>query len=284
MKILITGSSGAVGSYLTENLGTNHEIVSLSRDADEHNQSSYAVDLVNDQERVAEIFARERPDAVIHLAALIGAACEADPKMAERVNVDATRYLAELAITFAVQRFIFFSTGSAYNQTDFSPISEVSDVDPQNIYSKTKIMAEQAISSVAAGQSETQFISFRPFNIYGPNFRKSLIYLLIHSSPESPVSLWNMHHTFRDYVHVSDIVQATQSALSHNFDAPHTILNLGSGIVRNNSDVVKEIESNGITPSYITGEQDELSLMWADISRAKKEIDFNPSQTLIIDR
>jgi UDP-glucose 4-epimerase len=284
MRILITGASGNVGSQLTRALaGEQHTIISISRDkTDETHGPSYAMDMSQPQ-ALAEILQNEKPDAIIHLASILGKDCDADPQFAEKVNVEATRELARLAATQGVRRFIFVSTSAVYNQRTHSPTSEDQNVDPQSLYGQTKLRAEMAIDDIAKTSNNTTFVTLRPFNIYGPGFNRSLVYNLIHSTPDNPVSLFGFNNLYRDYIHVSDVIKAIKLALIHDFAEPHTIMNIGSGVALSNASLVKSLEEGGLHPSYTRSEQDSLSVTWADISRAKA-IGFDPQTTIIIDQ
>src|SRR5512142_3285367 len=86
------------------------------------------------------------PDAVVHLAAIVGfPACQAVGKqVAWRYNVDATKLVFEQACDLAIPRFIFASTYSNYGlMPDGKPVTEESPLNPQSLYAETKIAAEE---------------------------------------------------------------------------------------------------------------------------------------------
>lgn len=284
MKILITGASGKVGKHLCESLGKAHDIVAISRQpaALKPSFSPYHIDLVTEQDKLAAVFQQEKPDAVIHLASLIGGACESDPQLAHTVNTEATRQLAEIAGENQVRRFVFFSTAAVYDQPTLAATDETHNVAPQSVYGKSKLAAEAAISELAPQAEDTVFITFRPFNIYGPGFEQSLVYRLIHATPDRPVELFALHNFYRDYVHVSDVVQATTLALDHQFTGAHTIVNIASGVATNTAKLIETLEGHGIHPGYTISGADDPSYSWADITRARG-IGYQPKQSLIID-
>jgi UDP-glucose 4-epimerase len=283
MKLLITGAAGSVGNVLRTGLETDHEIIGVGRTADSETKIAYGIDFSEQPAEMQSILETERPDAVIHLASVVGPACEAEPELAERVNVSATKWLADLAIQKGIKRFIFFSTAAVYQQTELAPTDEMNNIAPQSVYGKTKLAAESGISSLAGTNPGTQFISLRPFNIYGPGFSNSLIYRLIHSSPDDPVHLFAYNNFYRDYVHASDIVQAVRLALTNDFEDRHTIMNIASGVVTNNAELIDELAAAGINPAYTRSDTDEQTVSWADISRAKS-IGFTPATSIVIDQ
>jgi UDP-glucose 4-epimerase len=119
--------------------------------------------------------------------------------------------------------------------------------------------------------------------MYGPGFTDSLVYKLAHPDEENPVGLVGLENFYRDYVHISDIVQATQLALEHNFDSQsHVVMNVGSGVATSNAQLVEAIVDAGIQPEYKLSDNDNLNASWADISRARAA-GFVPHTDIIVD-
>jgi len=78
-----------------------------------------------DADRMREIFARAKPDVVIHLAARAGVRPSIEqPRLYERVNVGGTVNLLELCQEFRVSRLIFGSSSSVYGACANAPFSE----------------------------------------------------------------------------------------------------------------------------------------------------------------
>ena len=91
---------------------------------------------------VRETFHRLRPQIVIHCAALSKTgACERNPALARRVNVQSTAQLAELAEDIP---FIFFSTDLVFDGRR-GHYDETHEVNPLSVYAETKVMAEHIV-------------------------------------------------------------------------------------------------------------------------------------------
>jgi dTDP-4-dehydrorhamnose reductase len=91
---------------------------------------------------VRQLFAAERPALVIHCAALSkSAACQADPLLARKLNVEVTQVLAELA---ADVPFVFFSTDLVFDGRK-GGYAEDDAVDPLSVYAETKVAAEEIV-------------------------------------------------------------------------------------------------------------------------------------------
>src|ERR1041384_4071813 len=131
--IWITGAGGLIGSYLlqTANEGSGSprpEILGLTRPMLE----------LTDFAAVRERFRRDNPGLIIHCAALTRAvACEEDPALARKVNVELTRFLAELAADVA---FLFISTDLVFDGKE-GWYGESAAVNPLTAYAETKVEA-----------------------------------------------------------------------------------------------------------------------------------------------
>jgi dTDP-4-dehydrorhamnose reductase len=87
-------------------------------------------------------FAREQPALVIHCAALSRSpACQADPSLARRLNVEVTQFLTELA---ADVPFVFFSSDLVFDGRKGSYV-ESDGVGPLSVYAETKVAAEEVV-------------------------------------------------------------------------------------------------------------------------------------------
>lgn len=133
-KILITGASGYVGSYVYRSLCKSHDVVgtyNLTKLFDELQQ----VD-ITDSRQVRNIIDETNPDIIIHIllaADVHSKTCENDPLNAQALNVDATKYIADIAKEKGI-RVIYLSTFACYS--------------PSNVYGKTKFEAEKIIQTL----------------------------------------------------------------------------------------------------------------------------------------
>src|SRR5271157_387897 len=131
----VTGAGGLIGSYLADAKtagAARFEIIPLTR---------LMLDFT-DFASVEKRFRAERPALVIHCAALSQSnACQANPALAKKINVEATAHLAALA---AEADFIFFSTDLVFDGRKGNYI-ETDPVNPPGVYAETKVQAEQIV-------------------------------------------------------------------------------------------------------------------------------------------
>lgn len=283
MDIILTGAAGNIGRHVVEALGKDNEIHAVDKTSFQYDSgTAHQLDIVEDMGTMKTLIDRVRPDVLIHLAALVGGVCQQRPQEAHRLNTGATTYLAHLARECKIGHFLFASSAAVYAQSELLPTTERQNIGPENIYGKTKYAAERGIGEVALGAMHTQFTTSRIFNAYGHGFGKSLVERLRVSQVSDPVSLFSWHNFYRDYVHVSDIVHSIERAIDYRPEyIPHTVINIGSGYVRNNAMLIEDMENLGSAPVYkYQNEVDTYNYSWADINLARELLNFSPSTQL----
>ena len=131
----ITGANGLIGNYLVQTapkFAPRWRVRALTRDQ---------FDLL-DFAAVRREFASDKPRLVIHCAAVSNIAeAQANPALARRVNVEATKLLAELA---AEVQFVFFSTDLVFDGRKGGYV-ETDAVNPLHVYGETKAAAEEIV-------------------------------------------------------------------------------------------------------------------------------------------
>jgi nucleoside-diphosphate-sugar epimerase len=148
-------------------------------------------------------------DTVFHLAGFAHDLRDADTikDLYQKVNVDATVRLAELAVKSNVKRFIFISSVKAGGLPNFEKCtSEESQNSPDGIYGKTKRSAELALLDIAK-KSDMHVAIIRPSLVYGPNVKGNLRLMLSGVKqgwfPPLPET-----GNKRSMIHVDDLVRA----------------------------------------------------------------------------
>lgn len=151
MHILLTGSSGRIGRAIHARLARVHTLLGIDRVA------APTTDLIADIGDAAALRrALHGVDAVVHCAALhaphVGVVADAE---FERVNVQATRRLAELAVAAGVRSLIYTSTTALYGCASHAAdaavwVDEALPPRPTTIYQRTKLAAEQLLEALAA--------------------------------------------------------------------------------------------------------------------------------------
>ena len=166
MKILVTGASGLLGrSLMTELAPLAGADVLIGTAHSRLKPPLRKLDLT-DEAAVRAAFAEWSPALVVHSAAERRPdVVDGDPASAERLNVDATRLLAELAAAKGA-RFIYLSTDYVFDGTK-PPYSIDADTAPLNAYGRMKLAGEDVVRAAYAGRGDKNFALLRIPILYG---------------------------------------------------------------------------------------------------------------------
>lgn len=229
--ILVTGGAGYIGSHACKALAragyvpvTYDSLVTGWRDAVKFGPFEHGE--LEDRDRLAAVFARWQPVAVMHFAALslVGEAMT-DPGRYWRCNVGATLALLETMVAAGCKDIVFSSTCATYGDQDGVLLDEDTPQDPINAYGATKRAIEDMLRDFRAAHGLRSVI-FRYFNVAGADPEGEvgechrpethLVPLMLQAVAGERAAL-TLHGTdyptpdgtcIRDYVHVSDLVDA----------------------------------------------------------------------------
>jgi UDP-glucose 4-epimerase len=224
LKVLVTGGAGFIGSHVADRLVEDgHEVVVLDdlssgkRDQVPASANFYQMDL--DTRWLPRVIAREKPDAVCHLAAQISVRRSVeDPLFDARVNIMGSLGLVQACRQQGVKRFIFTSTGGAiYGDADEIPTPESYVAAPLSPYGASKLSVEHYLHlfNVLDGFS---YASLRLANVYGPrqdpHGEAGVVAIFSRAMLEGREVVINGDgKQTRDYVYVSDVAEAFEQAL-----------------------------------------------------------------------
>lgn len=170
--VLVTGAAGSIGSEIVRQLisfDVKHVVLVDKAESDlfhiineinsKHKGANFTaiVGDVTNTEKMEKIFSKYRPSIVFNAAAYKHVPLmEEFPCEAIRVNVGGTKLLADLSVSFGVEKFVFISTDKAVN--------------PTNVMGASKRISEIYIQSLAqSGKFSTRFITTRFGNVLGSN-------------------------------------------------------------------------------------------------------------------
>lgn len=272
MRILVTGSSGLLGSRLVDYLikNTSHVIRIATRDnsdlwAESNRIEKKIIDWGSDQS-IREIC--NGIDVVYHLAGVNSYACEESPKDAYSFNTIVTLSLYETAIKAKVKKFIFFSSSQVYGSNLLGVVTEETRLSPQNYYSASKAAAERAL--LLKKNQCTQLIIIRLSNSFGaPILKTAPCWDLFVNSLVKNALLFNElrinseNNLFRNFVPISDVLALCNSLLL-NRDQSTNVINFGSYNVMSLLEMAELIKSTlfhdfGLSPRIVLKDKFELN-------------------------
>ena len=163
MRTLVTGGAGFLGqAFAARTRGAGHEVTTVDRGGAADIQCD-----VTDVPALAAAMAKVKPEAVVHLAALLTDAAAGDPAAAVRVNIGGTAAVFAAARAAAVRRVVYASSVAAVG-----PCAEGSGDDvalrPQTVYGVTKAAGEHLCRALSALDGYPASVALRFGWVYGP--------------------------------------------------------------------------------------------------------------------
>jgi len=148
MKILLTGASGLLGNaYASAAVRRSHEVIALAnKNAPVAGGLSRSLQMdLSAAETLTSLCLELWPDVIVNCAALSDpASVEAEPKLAEKINVALPRQLAQLSNHLGA-RLIHISTDMVFDGRSAEPYRSTDMPAPTNLYGQTKLMAEREV-------------------------------------------------------------------------------------------------------------------------------------------
>lgn len=218
MNILITGSSGLLGSAIIPLLETDGHVIrrfDIRPSPPSNNTSFMAEDITDNKARQQAI---KKIDGIIHLAAVSRVLdAEQDPEKCFDINVKGTMdFLSDLAKMDNPPWFIYGSSREVYGSAPTMPVSEEQSLKPVNIYAESKVASESLIRNYAR-LTDRPAIIFRFSNVYGSihDHATRVIPAFVRASVTgNEIRIDGEDHTF-DFTHVDDTARAIQAAVEH---------------------------------------------------------------------
>jgi len=291
MKALVTGGAGFIGSNLADELILrNHQVIvvdnlstgklsNVSKDA-----KFYKCDITN-KEKLHEVFASEKPDVIFHLAAQINVRTSiADPVRDANVNVLGSINLLNCCREFN-SRIIYSSSGGAvYGEPRYLPADESHPISPLSPYGVSKYTVEKYIE-LYSSLYNLEYTILRYGNVYGPRQdpagEAGVVAIFTDSMLNNkPLTVFGDGNQTRDFVFVSDVVNANLLALDKNVQ---DAFNIGTGTKTSVNDIVQSLEKileRKAEVRYSNPIKGEVRDIFLDISKARKHLGFNPKFSL----
>jgi dTDP-4-dehydrorhamnose reductase len=149
MKLLLTGVSGLLGINFAQEMMQEHEIIGVDRGKLVSAPFKILKQDLLDAGSVEKILDAAQPDWIVNCAALADLdACENNPDLAKRLNMDLPRQLARACKTRSIP-LVHISTDAVFDGEKDGFYTEDDKPNPLSVYAKTKLDGE-SISTAGA--------------------------------------------------------------------------------------------------------------------------------------
>jgi len=290
LKFFITGGAGFIGRHLVAKLlHDKHEITifdnfSSSSKNDITHLLEDGVGLVTGDILDYDLLLKSMPnyDFVIHLAAQTSVSQSvANPKTTADIIVDGTVNVLKSCVKTNVKNIIFSSSAAVYGNSINTLLAENAQLSPLSSYGASKLVAEYNLLAFSK-LFGLNCISLRLFNVYG-NGQSSEVGVirkfLKNISKDAPIEIFGDGVQSRDFVHVSDVIQAFYCAIRNIETKRGEVYNIGSGTATSINELASLlISSKGKDLQVIhkPALEGEIKDSKADISLAENDIGYSP--------
>jgi len=300
MNIFITGGAGYIGSTAAKTLlNLGHQVTIYDSLVTGHEAAiPEGVNFIQadlaDREKLRSALHAQPYDAVLHFAAFIEAGeSMQNPGKYFHNNLSLALQLIESAVQADINRFVLSSTAAVYQSSD-EPITEDSQLGPQNVYGHTKLMIEQVLDWYRKLHG-THYAALRYFNASGalphrgeahqPETHLIPLTLQVPLGQREKIFIYGTDYPthdgtcIRDYIHIADLVSAHVLALDALAERDQLVYNLGNGAgysVREVIDAAREVTGHAIPAEETPRRAGDAPRLVASSERIRRELGWEP--------
>ena len=296
-KFIVTGGAGFLGSHMCDLLlahGANIICVDdLSngklgnvKHLNKNPRFKFYKKDVNDLKQMKPIFHKERPDYVMHYAAMVGVKRTSERPLDVFEDIEGIKNIAELSRQYRIKKILFTSSSEVYGEPVKLPIAEDDTFNSKWPYGLVKILGEQYFIAYFKKYGIPVTI-VRFFNVYGPrqDFGDSgfvVSVFLKNVLAGKPLEIYGDGEQTRDFVFVDDNVRLTLKAFLNN-KINGRPMNIGSGKsirIRDLAGEIKKIRPSAKIVLKPARRRGEIKYRTPDVSFMKKILRDEPKTQL----
>ena len=302
MHVFITGAAGFIGANCAQQLlDQGHQVTGIDNMNDYYDVSlkearlerltaldgfSFIEGSIETEGLLIDLFAEQKFDAVIHLAAQAGVRYSIEsPRTYLQSNINGTFELLEAARATPPKHMLLASTSSAYGANTDMPYQETQKADHQmSFYAATK-KATESMAHSYAHLYNLPITMFRFFTVYGPWGRPDMAPFLFTDAivNDRPIKVFNHGNMRRDFTYVDDLARAlimlidmppTDTPVNEASDslspvAPFRVLNIGNNDPVELGDFIKAVETSlgkEAIKNFMDMQPGDVPATWAETS------------------
>ena len=307
MKVLLTGVAGFIGYHVAlkllargdtvigvDNLNNYYDVrLKQARLADieaHQNAKNFSFIKLDLAENAAtqQLFAHEKPDSVVHLAAQAGVRYSLEnPHAYISSNIVAFTNILEACRAIKPQHLVYASSSSVYGGNTKLPFSEDDSVDhPVSLYAATK-KANELMAHTYSHLYGLPTTGLRFFTVYGPWGRPDMSPFLFADAiiNDRPIKVFNHGDMMRDFTYIDDIVEGVIRVLdkpatsSTSIGAPYRVFNIGNNQPEQLMDFIDLLESaigKTAQKEFLPMQAGDVKATYADTSALEAWVGFKP--------
>ena len=314
----MTGVAGFIGMHSAKKLlDDGHEIIGIDNLNDYYDVSLKEDRLkalesyknfrflkldIKDQKDVLNLFKKESPQRVLHLAAQAGVRYSIqNPYVYIDSNIQGFINILEGCRAIKTEHLVFASSSSVYGGNEKVPFSEHDNVDhPVSLYAATK-KANELMAHTYSHLYQIPTTGLRFFTVYGPWGRPDMSPMLFTKAilANEPIQVFNHGDMMRDFTYIDDVIASVNETLfktatpNINFDAkhpdpatshaPYRIFNIGNSEPVPLMHFIETIE-NALGKKAIKNMVDmqagDVKVTSADTSELNQWVNFRPNTSI----
>ncbi len=317
-KILVTGAAGFIGSHLSRRLLARGDVVVGLDNVNDYYDVRLKHDRLNllepennfrfvrmsleERDGIADLFARERFDVVVNLAAQAGVRYSLqNPHAYIDSNIVGFMNILEGCRHNGVKHLVYASSSSVYGANTRMPFSIHHNVDhPVSLYAATK-KANELMAHTYSSLYNLPTTGLRFFTVYGPWGRPDMaLFLFTKAILEGrPIDVFNHGKMQRDFTYVDDIIEGVMRVADNvskpnsgwsgdtpdpgTSYAPYRIYNIG-----NNSpvelmrfiEVLEECLGRKAEKNLLPIQAGDVPATYADVDDLTRDVGFKPATSI----
>ena len=319
MKILVTGVAGFIGMHSAKKLlDGGHEIIGIDnlndyydvtlkedrlKTLDGYKNFKFLKLDIKDQKDVLDLFKKESPERVLHLAAQAGVRYSIqNPYVYIDSNIQGFINILEGCRAIKTEHLVFASSSSVYGGNTKVPFSEHDNVDhPVSLYAATK-KTNELMAHTYSHLYQIPTTGLRFFTVYGPWGRPDMSPMLFTKAilDDEPIQVFNHGDMMRDFTYIDDIVASVNETLfktatpNSHFDAhhpdpatshaPYRIFNIGNSQPVPLMQFIETIEDalgKKAIKKMMGMQAGDVKVTSADTSELNQWVNFKPNTSII---
>jgi nucleoside-diphosphate-sugar epimerase len=297
--VIVTGAAGFLGSFLSEELLEHgYKVIGIDnffRGKKEYlpthkNFIFHKLDLVNQLDELEKIVNKEKPEILIHYAAINGTKYFYDiPYQVINNNIRMTQNVLEACKNSSFKKIVYASSSETYGEPLKIPTPETHPIllnihTDRDSYASSKAICDFYVK-LFAKENKIDYLILRIFNTYGPHMDTSEYGQVIPEfinkmfSDKEFTIIGNGEQT-RSFCYVSDHARLARKLIEN---TSNEIVNLGNDKeikIKDLARMIHKLESKKFEPRYLPGREYDHKRRRPDITKLKKLLDDFPKISL----